>query len=522
MQANGDQKKTSRVRLDVASMKEDEAAFMEFIDANMVGQPRAKLAALRLFRAIHNPLRDPNRPIFSVILAGESRTGKNHLVRLLAQWFHGDQKALVKVNGGEFQERYSLNRLIGAPHGYIGHNDANDPDRRPQEGKKDTSAILSQHNLDQSKQGSSNDVIFLLLDEWEKMHMNVINILLAGLDEGESTLANNEDINFRNVVLILTSNMGMSELEQTMTRIGFTNDAGRVATVEEVDSAVRKAFKDTSSPEFRNRIDLLVVYDSLSKDQLFEVVDLEFKSLQARILERLPDRIFMVRAGDEVKKHLLDRALSDEEGGLANLKRIINEHVLEPIGGLARHGLINSGDVVELSLSDGRIVYDKIEGEADLSALTAIPLIGENKTVDVSTGYELEGVEATLDASGILTPHSHVLHLGGQLHAGNLISLSELMFLQKAHELREMAVLQSPLMADYQIKIPSKDSLDILTRAAFVVVRDLTDVMSVKVLSSETTYEPPYEVTIRVRALPGQMELLSLRYKGIDVTLLTE
>src|SRR5262245_1642944 len=100
------------LRLDASSSSE-EKMFAEFLDDNMVGQPAAKRAALRVRRAILNPYRDPNRPIYSVILAGESRTGKNHLVRLLARWFHGKDKALVKVNGGEFMEKHNLARLIG-------------------------------------------------------------------------------------------------------------------------------------------------------------------------------------------------------------------------------------------------------------------------------------------------------------------------------------------------------------------------------------------------------------------------
>lgn len=506
-----------KTRLDMHALTEDEAAFMAFIDENMVGQPKAKQAALRIFRAIHNPLREPDRPIFSVILAGESRTGKNHLVRLLAQWFHGNQKALVKVNGGEYQEKYALSRLIGAPHGYIGHNDANDPSRQPKEGKKDTSAILSQHNLEYSKRGSSNDVIFVLLDEWEKMHMNVINILLAGLDEGESTLANNEDVNFRNVVFIMTSNMGMAELEQAMTSIGFMNDreTGRVATAEEVEAAVRKAYRNTSSPEFRNRIDMLVVYEKLDSDQLLDIVGLEFKNLQARILSTMPDRLFVVSPSDEAKAHLLEEALSGEEGGLANLKRVLNELVLEPLGTAARHGRIAMGDTVEVSVEGGTIVFDKVEGAADLDVFNNIPIIGSDETVSLASALNRKPVEISSGAVATLP-------LSVPIFQGTMINLSELMFLQRAAELKALAERQSPLMASYEVIVESERDLNHLTTQAFLVVRDLTDFIGAKVLESQTTYEAPFKVILKVRALPGQIELLQVRHMQVSVNLLDD
>lgn len=512
----------AKVRLNLSGLTEDEAQFMAFIDENMVGQPDAKAAALRIYRSIHNPLREPNRPIFSAILAGESRSGKNHLVRLLCEWFHGSQKAHVKVNGGEFQEKYSLTRLIGAPHGYIGFSDTSDPNSRPAEGKKDNSAILSQHNLEYSKRGSSNDVIFVLLDEWEKMHRNVINLLLAFLDEGEGTLANNEDVNVRNVVFIMTSNMGMAELERTMTTIGFGNDraSGKVATTEEVSHAVKKAYKDTSSPEFRNRIDMLVVYYKLVADELLRIVELEFKHLQSRIMTALPDKLFVVSSTEAARERLLEKALEGEEGGLANLKRILNELVLEPLGTAARHGKIQMGEAIEVGVEDGEIVFDKLPDGVGMDLFKNIPIIGQGETVDLATALG----SGSLHGAGPVhnQPAQLIAAPGGiPFYGGVLMNLTELMFLQRAYEQKTLAQTHSSMMADYQIVI-SGDNLDNLTSRSFVVVRDLTDLLGVKILSSETSYEKPFKVTLKAKALPGQIEMIQVRYANVTVNLVDD
>lgn len=509
--------KRSRSRLDVSRLTEEESAFMAFIDENMVGQPAAKRAALRIHRAIHNPLRDPNRPIFSVILAGESRTGKTHLVRLLARWFHSDEKAMVKVNGGEFQERYALNRLIGSPHGYIGFNDANDSARKPRDGKKDTSALLSQHNLDQSRRGSSRDVTFVLFDEWEKMHGDMINLLLAGLDEGEFTLANNEDVNFRNVVVVMTSNMGMKELEASMSSIGFNNDraTGRKPSAVEVEASVQKAYRQKSSPEFRNRIDMLVVYESLSATQLSDIINLEIIQVQKRVMAVAPDRLFVLKASEGARDFLLKRAIASEDGGLANLKRQLNESLLEPLGTALNLGLVKMGDLVEIDVENGELVFDVLSGGMEVDAFSRIPILGQGE-VDLSTTEARQAFFSPAHVS--LAPG---MPLSGYATIGGaLLNLSELMFLQRAVELKALARFQSPFLADYELRLSDKDDLDRLTGRAFSLVRDLTDLMGVKVLASETTYQPPFSVSLRVRALPGQIDLLRLRYSEISIELI--
>ncbi len=386
----------TRDRLDPNAHSELEREFIKFLDEEMVGQDDAKKLALRIFRAIFNPLKPADAPIFSAIFAGMSRTGKTFLVRLLAKFFHGREDAFVKANGGEFMDKHQLNRLIGAPPGYIGFNDQDDPRKKPLKPEdKDKSAILSMHNLNRSKLGSKYDVIFVLLDEWEKFHPDVINILLSGLDYGEAELANNEVINFRRVVLIMTSNMGMSEL--TKRKVGFNQDDPTNKSKKEIASAVFHAYEGTTSPEFRNRIDAVCVFDQLSDAQLLDIVGLEFSRLQKQIVSGPPKNIFTVAPTDDAKSLLLKKTL-EGEGRLGNLKRVVKEQVLEPLGTLVNHGQVRFGDKVVINVEDGVIRFDRERAVGmPEEPVTALPGAGGTTTTGGSDNAK-DGSSVDVDA----------------------------------------------------------------------------------------------------------------------------
>lgn len=251
-------------------------------------------------------------------------------------------------------ESHQLARLIGAPHGYIGFSEQGNRQR----GTKDTGAILSQHNLDLSHSGSNYDVVFLLLDEWEKMHHSVINLLLAGLDEGEFTISNNTDVNFRNVVLLMTANMGMKDLERQMHQIGFF-ESRRKATARDIGSAVQKAYRERTSPEFRNRIDSLVVFEPFSASDLSQIVGLEFRALQERIIASGAEQAFRLLPEDSAALLLLDLAARSDDDELANLKRLIALEVVEPLSALFEEGAIRSDDEIVVSAENGKLVFDR-------------------------------------------------------------------------------------------------------------------------------------------------------------------
>ena len=198
--------------------------FVKFLDDELIGQPKAKATALRIFNLIYSPLREPNKPIFTVGLAGQSRTGKTLLVKLFAKWFHGREDAMVRIDGGEFLDKHYISRVIGAPPSYVGYKDPKDTKDPLKPEDVDQSAMLSQHNLNRSKLGSENDVVFLLLDEFEKAHPKVWDLFLQVFDDGRLGDRSGNVADFRHSIVILTSNVG-----STLSRgagPGFTAVAG--------------------------------------------------------------------------------------------------------------------------------------------------------------------------------------------------------------------------------------------------------------------------------------------------------
>jgi len=323
--------------------------FIKFLDDELIGQPKVKAVALRIFNQIHNPMREPNKPIFSAVLAGESRTGKTLLVKLFAKWFHGREDAMVRIDGGEFLDKHYISRVIGAPPSYVGYKDPKDTKEPLKPEDVDQSAMLSQHNLDRSKLGSDNDVVFLLLDEFEKFPQEIVSLLLKGLDDGEAKLANNTQINLRNVVIFFTANLGMRELSSP--KIGF-NRSGN--TREDVVDAVGAAYKQFTTPEFRNRVDAVLIYESLDNDSLLKIVEVEARRLNRFVAETETLPLFEIAITPDAAEFILKLTLAGE-GNLGNLKRVMQEHVREKLGELVNEGVIKTGMRVDVAIVDGAI-----------------------------------------------------------------------------------------------------------------------------------------------------------------------
>lgn len=329
--------------------------FVKFLDEELIGQPKAKATALRIFNLIHDPMREPNKPIFSAVLAGQSRTGKTLLVKLFAKWFHGREDAMVRIDGGEFLDKHYISRVIGAPPSYIGYKDPKDTKDPLKPEDVDQSAMLSQHNLNRSKLGSDNDVVFLLLDEFEKFPQEIVSLLLKGLDDGEATLANNTKINLRNVVIFFTANLGMRELSNRIT--GFMRDRD---SREDVVDAVQGAYKQFTTPEFRNRVDEVIVYESLGRSDLLKIVDVEIRRINKFIAEKDTLPLFEVVVGSEAAEKILDLTLAGE-GNLGNMKRVMQQHVREKLGLLVLDGLVKTGMRIDVVVEDGAINLVPVE-----------------------------------------------------------------------------------------------------------------------------------------------------------------
>jgi ATP-dependent Clp protease ATP-binding subunit ClpB len=275
----------------------------ERLHQRVVGQDEAIEAVANALRRARTGLQDPNRPIGSFVFLGPTGVGKTELARALAEFMFDDERALVRLDMSEYQERHTVARIVGAPPGYVGY----------EEGGQLTEAVRRR------------PYSVVLLDEIEKAHAEVFDILLQILDDGRLTDGQGRTVDFRNTVLIMTSNLRSEE-----------------------------QMRDVFRPEFLNRIDEIVVFQALTKDQLAEIVELQL----ARLRERLADRGLDLELTDDAKQ-LLAEAGWDPAYGARPLKRAIQRLVENPLALRLLEGEFGDGDKVRVDAKDGELVFER-------------------------------------------------------------------------------------------------------------------------------------------------------------------
>jgi ATP-dependent Clp protease ATP-binding subunit ClpC len=294
----------------------------EGLEERVKGQSEPISIVARAVRRARAGLKDPRRPIGSFIFLGPTGVGKTELVRALAEFMFGSEDSMVKIDMSEFMERHSVARLVGAPPGYIGY----------EEGGQLTEAVRRK----------SYSVI--LLDEIEKAHPDVFNILLQIMDEGRLTDAKGRKVDFRNTVLIMTSNVG-ADLIRRETAVGF--HTGRNAPqdaqyqYEVMKDKVLNEMKKLFRPEFLNRIDATVVFRALGREQIRQIVDLMLTRTQTQLTEQR----LTIEVSDSAKDLLMERGF-DEAFGARPMRRAIQDMIEDPLAEGLLHGRFQQGDTV--------------------------------------------------------------------------------------------------------------------------------------------------------------------------------
>lgn len=322
----------------VYRMLEEEAEKLnrmeDVLKGRIVGQNEAVNKIAETIKRSRAGISDPNRPIGSFLFLGPTGVGKTELTKALAEFMFNDDNALIRVDMSEFMEKHSVSKLIGAPPGYVGH----------EEGGSITEQIRHR------------PYSVILFDEIEKAHPEVFNILLQVLDNGKLTDAKGRVVNFRNSVIILTSNIGSQYIDK-MEKIGFAYDKTEKASYEEAKTKVMSALKDHFRPEFLNRLDEIVVFDILSKEAIEEIVKLQVKI----ITERLKQKEITISLSNEVYKHLAKEGYSSQYGARP-LKRLIQTKILNPIAGLIIGKKIMKGGIISVDMKNNEYVFDIKKG----------------------------------------------------------------------------------------------------------------------------------------------------------------
>lgn len=319
----------------VSRMLEEEAEKLSRMDqilkGRIVGQNETVQKISDTIKRSRAGISDPNRPIGSFLFLGPTGVGKTELTKGLAEFLFDDEKALIRVDMSEFMEKHSVSKLIGAPAGYVGYDEGG--------------------NLTEAVRHRPYSVI--LFDEIEKAHPEVFNILLQVLDNGRLTDAKGRTVNFKNTVIILTSNIGARYIDK-MEKIGFAVDQSEKTNYAEAKTKVLDALKDHFRPEFLNRLDEIIVFDILGKEAIAEIVKLQV----AIVTERLKQKEITLTLSQAVYDHLAVEGYSPQYGARP-LKRLIQTKILNPIASLiVGKGLSKGGTIAVDMRKDAKGVVE--------------------------------------------------------------------------------------------------------------------------------------------------------------------
>jgi len=315
-------------------LQSDKQKLLEMEDAlhqRVMGQDEAVSAVANAVRRSRSGLSDPNRPNGSFLFLGPTGVGKTELCKALAEFLFDTEEAMVRIDMSEFMEQHSVARLIGAPPGYVGY----------EEGGYLTEAVRRR------------PYSVLLLDEVEKAHPDVFNILLQVLDDGRLTDGHGRTVDFRNTVIVMTSNLGSDRIQENLSSDDLINDATTYAKVkEDVLAVVSRHFR----PEFINRIDETVVFHPLLASQIRGIAEIQIDLLG----QRLHDNDLALQVSDAVLDRLSELGY-DPVYGARPLKRAVQTWVENPLAQKVIQGFYVPGDTITIDLNDGELVFDKQE-----------------------------------------------------------------------------------------------------------------------------------------------------------------
>ncbi len=301
----------------------------ETIKGSVIGQDAAVQKVVKAIQRNRAGLKDPNKPIGSFFFLGPTGVGKTQLAKVLARTMFDSEDALIRVDMSEYMEKFSVSRLVGAPPGYVGY----------EEGGQLTEKVRRK------------PYSIILLDEIEKAHPDVFNILLQVLDDGHMTDGLGRKIDFKNTIIIMTSNIGVRQLQDFGTGLGFGTKSQVSQSEENSQKIIHNALKKAFSPEFLNRIDDMIIFNSLSKEDIHQIIEIELKKLYGRIDELG----YTMKITEEAKDFIAEKGY-DEKYGARPLNRAIQKYIEDPLAEEIINSTLHEGDTIAIS-------FDKTKDE---------------------------------------------------------------------------------------------------------------------------------------------------------------
>ena len=306
----------------------------DVLQSKVIGQDEAVNKIVKAIQRNRIGLKDPNKPIGSFIFLGPTGVGKTHLAKILAEFMFDSADSLIRVDMSEYMEKFSVSRLIGAPPGYVGY----------EEGGQLTEKVRRK------------PYSIILLDEIEKAHADVFNILLQVMDEGRLTDSLGRRIDFKNTIIIMTSNVGTRQLKDFGKGVGFNTSTTVEADSEFSRGVIQKALNRTFAPEFLNRVDDVIMFDQLSKDSIASIIDLELKGIFGRVTAMG----YKLELTKEAKDYIAEKGY-DVQFGARPLKRAIQKYLEDELADVVLGGELEAGDTILMELeAETKVIKAKI------------------------------------------------------------------------------------------------------------------------------------------------------------------
>src|SRR5499425_2809987 len=324
----------------IASIKEEESQKLlrieEELHKRVISQDKAISALARAIRRSRAGLKSPNRPIGSFLFLGPTGVGKTEVARTLAQFMFGTEKALVRFDMSEFMEKHSVSKLIGSPPGYVGYEEGG--------------------QLTERVKRAPYSVV--LLDEIEKAHPDVFNILLQVFEDGQLTDGLGNTVDFKNTIIVMTSNLGARHL-QKREGLGFQSSKEEMVS-EKVEDLVKNEVKRTFNPEFLNRLDEVIIFNALNESDLIQILELMITQLNTNLAQKS----ITITVNDEAKKWVLNQTLTDRSYGARPLRRALQKYIEDPLSEALIQGTINERPAfIEVFLDNGKLYYRPVDSQ---------------------------------------------------------------------------------------------------------------------------------------------------------------
>jgi len=372
-----------RQQLDPTIRSTETRDFHGSLRAKIVGQEEGVQALVDMYQVFCAGLNSPGRPVGNLLFLGPTGSGKTRIVEAAAEILFGDARAIIKVDCAEFQHSHEIAKLIGSPPGYLGH--------------RETHPLITQEELSKSHTDKLK-LSFLLFDEIEKASDALWQLLLGMLDKATLTLGDNRRVDLSQTVIFLTSNLGGGEISELMNGgMGFVqpSDKSAVGIDEKVQRTAVEAARRKFSPEFMNRLDKVVVFHPLRREQLEEVLEIELGQVQQRVLETAKGQ-FLFRVTTPGKEFLLQEC-TDQRYCARHLKRSIERHVVYPLANLLATEQVHLGDLVciDWDKSQDRLTFIR-EGENLAMPVRRLePAIAPPRPAQARSGKTVETPTAT-------------------------------------------------------------------------------------------------------------------------------